>query len=247
MKDRSVISVIIPVYNRERYLAETIDSVLSQSYRPIEIIVVDDGSTDSTADIVRRYSEVVRYFFQPNSGCAAALNTGVQKAEGVYLSFLGSDDLWMEKKLALQMKVLIFAPEIDMVFGHVSHFYSPDLAQRERERFLCPTEKMPGYHAGTLLIRRESFLSVGLFNALYQTGEFLDWYSRAREMKLREVMLPDVVMKRRIHSSNLGILKKNTQTENTHVEYIRVLKAAMDRRRDKDSRCLIPEAGDKAD
>jgi glycosyltransferase involved in cell wall biosynthesis len=231
MKDRSVISVIIPAYNRERYLAETIGSVLSQSHRPIEIIVIDDGSTDSTADVTGHFSGAVRYFFQPNSGCAAALNTGVQNAEGAYLSFLDSDDLWTEKKLALQMKVLISAPETDMVFGHVSHFYSPDLSQHERERFLCPTEKMAGYHAGTMLIRRESFLSVGLFNALYHAGEFLDWYSRAREKGLREVMLPDVVMKRRIHSSNVGVLKKNRQTKNTDMEYIRVLKAALDRRR----------------
>jgi glycosyltransferase involved in cell wall biosynthesis len=231
MEKSSLVSVIIPAYNRERYLAETIGSVFAQAYRPIEIIVVDDGSTDGTADVARHFSEVVRYFSQPNSGCGAALNTGVEKAEGAYLSFLGSDDLWTEKKLTLQMKVLNSAPETDMVFGHVSHFYSPDLGQRERERFLCPTEKMPGYHAGTMLIRRESFLCVGLFNASYQTGEFLDWYSRAKEKSLREVMLPDVVMKRRIHSSNLGIVKKNMQTEDTQADYIRVLKAALDRRR----------------
>jgi len=231
MGKSSLVSVIIPAYNRERYLAETIESVFAQAYRPIEIIVVDDGSTDGTADVAGHFSEVIRYFFQPNSGCGAALNTGVEKAEGDYLSFLGSDDLWTEKKLTLQMKVFISVPETDMVFGHVRHFYSPDLGQRERERFLCPTEKMPGYHAGTMLIRRESFLCVGLFNALYQTGEFLDWYSRAKEKRLREVMLPDVVMKRRIHSSNLGILKKNTQTEDTQADYIRVLKAALDRRR----------------
>ena len=231
MKKGLLVSVIIPAYNRERYLAETIDSVLAQDYRPIEIIVVDDGSTDGTADVAGHFSQVVRYFFQPNSGCGSALNAGVEKAEGKYLSFLGSDDLWTENKLTLQMQVMISAPETDMVFGHVSHFYSPDLGQYERERFLCPPGKMPGYHAGTMLIRRESFHYVGPFSALYQTGEFLDWYSRAKQKMLREVMLPGVVMKRRIHSSNLGILKKNTQTENTHADYIRVLKAALDRRR----------------
>lgn len=233
MKKSSLISVIIPVYNRERYLAETIESVLSQTYRPIEIIVVDDGSTDGTADVAGSFSEVVRYFFQPNSGCGAALNTGVKNAEGAYLSFLGSDDLWTEKKLTLQMKVLSSEPETDMVFGHVSHFYSPELEQRERKRFLCPTVKMPGYHAGTMLIRRGAFLCVGFFDAKYQAAEFLDWYSRAKEKKLREVILPDVVMKRRIHSSNLGITKRNTQTDNTDSDYVRVLKAALDRRRKK--------------
>ena len=231
MKKSSLISVIIPAYNRERYLAETIKSVFAQTYRPIEIIVVDDGSTDGTADVARNFSEAVRYFFQPNSGCGSALNTGVKKAEGDFLSFIGSDDLWTEKKLTLQMKALKTDSETDMVFGYVSHFYSPDLGHRERERLLCPTEKMPGYHAGTMLIRRKAFLRVGLFDSRYQTGEFIDWYSRAKEKRLRGVMLPDVVMKRRIHSSNLGILKKNTQTKDTHADYIRVLKASLDRRR----------------
>lgn len=235
MRNSSLISVIIPAYNRESYLAETIESVLSQTYRPIEIIVVDDGSTDSTAAVAGSFSEVVRYYFQPNSGCGAALNTGVDKAEGDYLSFLGSDDLWTEKKLTLQMKALNSDPETDMVFGHVSHFYSPDLGQRERERFLCPTGKMPGYHAGTMLIKRRVFLSVGVFNARYQAGEFLDWYCKAREKRLREVVLPDVVMKRRIHSSNLGILKRNTQTDNTDADYVRILKASLDRRRKNNS------------
>ncbi len=235
MNNGRLISVVIPVYNRERYLAETIESVLSQAYRPIEIIVVDDGSTDGTADVAKGFSEVVRYFFQSNRGCGAALNAGVEKAEGAYLSFLGSDDLWTGEKLTLQMTVLNSHPETDMVFGNVSHFYSPDLGQRERERFLCPAGRMPGYHAGTLLIRKEAFLRVGLFDARYQAGEFLDWYARAKEKGLREVMLPDVVMKRRIHSSNLGVLKRTAQTGNTDAEYVRVLKAALDRRRKKES------------
>jgi len=233
MKKTSLISVIIPVYNREQYLAETIESVLSQTYRPLDIIIVDDGSTDGTADIAERFSGSVRYFFQPNSGCGAALNTGVERAEGDYLSFLGSDDLWTEEKLTLQMKVLDSAAEIDLVFAHVTHFYSPELGQHEREKFRCPTGKMPGYHAGTMLIRKEAYFHVGLFNASFQAGEFVDWYFRSRDKGLREVMLPNVLMKRRIHSSNLGILKRNTQTDNTDMDYIRVLKAALDRRRNK--------------
>jgi glycosyltransferase involved in cell wall biosynthesis len=231
MKTTSLISVIIPAYNREQYLAETIESVLSQTYRPIEIIIVDDGSTDGTADVAERFSGSVRYFFQPNSGCGAALNTGVERAEGDYLSFIGSDDLWVREKLSRQMRVLEGDGGLDMVFGHVTHFYSPELGQRERGRFRCPTGKMPGYHAGTMLIRKEAYLRVGPFNASFQAGEFVDWYFRARETGLREMMLPDVLMKRRIHSSNLGILKRNTQTDNTDIDYIRVLKAALDRRR----------------
>lgn len=237
MKTGSLISVIIPAYNRERYLGEAIDSVLAQAYHPLEIILIDDGSTDGTADVARSFSESVRYFFQQNSGCSAAFNAGVEKAEGDYLSFLGSDDMWTEKKLKLQMAILHSNPEIDMVFGHVSHFFSPELEQSNRDRLKCPTEKMPGYHAGTMVIRREAFSRVGLFDTNYQTGEFLDWYFRAKEKGLKEVLLPDVVMKRRIHSSNLGILKRNTRTENTHADYIRVLKASLDRKRKNSGQC----------
>lgn len=100
MENSRLISIIIPVYNREHYLAEAIESVLAQTYRPIEIIVVDDGSTDGTADVARRFSETVRYFYQTNSGCGASRNTGIKKGVGSFLSFLDSDDLWVEEKLS---------------------------------------------------------------------------------------------------------------------------------------------------
>jgi glycosyltransferase involved in cell wall biosynthesis len=240
----SLISVIIPVYNGKKYLAEAIESALAQIYRPIEIIVVDDGSMDGTADVARSFSETVRYYYQPNSGSGAARNTGVQTAQGNFLSFLDSDDLWVKDKLSLQMAVLQSDDSLDMVFGNVSHFYSPELEQSIREKVACPTKNMPGYHAGTLLIRRDTFLHVGLFNPVFQCGEFIDWSFRARDKGLKELLLPDVLLKRRIHSSNMGILKRNTQTENTHADYIRVLKASLDRRRNKHDESLIPKDGD---
>lgn len=227
MEDSRLISIIIPVYNRARYLAEAIESVLAQTYRPIEIIVVDDGSTDGTADVARRFSETVRYFYQSNSGCSAARNKGIENTLGSFFSFLDSDDLWVEEKLSRQMAVFDSDENLDMVFGQVSHFYCPDLEQHKREKQLNPTEIMPGYHAGTLLIKRESFLRVGLFDINYELGEFIDWYGKAKEIGMKSVILPEVVMKRRIHSSN-SVLNRNA-----HVGYVRVIKAALDRRRKK--------------
>jgi len=227
----SLISVIIPVYNGEKYLAEAIESVLAQTCRPIEIIVVDDGSTDRSADVARSFSEAVRYYYQPNSGSGAARNTGVKTARGSLLAFLDADDLWVKEKLSCQMPMLEADPSPDMVFGHVSHFYSPDLDEGMRKKVACPAGALPGYHAGTLLIRRDTFLHVGLFNPALQCGEFLDWSFRAKEKGLKELLLPDVLMKRRIHSSNMGILKRNTHTANTHADYVRILKSSLDRRR----------------
>lgn len=223
----SLVSVIIPAFNRELYLAQAIESALAQTYSPTEIIVVDDGSVDETAEVANSFSDKVRYFYQPNSGCGAARNTGVLKAGGSFIAFLDSDDLWVEEKLFLQMEVLQSGTGPDMVFGHVEHFYSPDMDQSARERFVCP-DKMPGYIASTLLIRREAFLSVGLFDAHFQLGEFLDWYGKAIDKGLKGVILPDILLKRRIHSSNIVTLKGDSQKD-----YIRVLKAALDRRRIK--------------
>ena len=92
MLNKPLVSVIIPVYNAERYLAEAIESVLAQTYRPIEVIIVDDGSTDSSADIAKRYNSLVRYFFQPNSGLAAARNKGISQAKGSFFAFLDVTD-----------------------------------------------------------------------------------------------------------------------------------------------------------
>ncbi len=169
---------------------------------------------------------------------------GYKGLRGDFLSFLDSDDLWVKEKLSRQMTVLQSDDSPDMVFGNVSHFYSPELEQSIREKVVCPTENMPGYNAGTLLIRRETFLYVGLFNPAFQCGEFIDWSFRARDKGLKELLLPDVLLKRRIHSSNMGILKRNTQTENTHADYIRVLKASLDRRRNKHDESLITKDGD---
>jgi glycosyltransferase involved in cell wall biosynthesis len=221
-----LVSIIIPAFNRERYLAQAIESVLAQTYRPIEIIVADDGSVDNSADIAKGFSDRVRYFYQPNSGCGAARNTGVVKARGSFLAFLDSDDLWVEEKLFWQMEILRSDKGLDMVFGHVEHFYSQDLDQSARERFVCPAEKMPGYLAGTLLISREAFLRAGFFDIRLDVGEFLDWYGKARDKGLKEVMLPEVVLRRRIHGSNTVIRKRDSQTD-----YIRALKGILDRRR----------------
>lgn len=222
----SSISVIIPVYNGEKYLGEAIESVLAQTFRPFEIIVVDDGSTDRTADVARSYPEPVHYFYQRNSDVSAARNMGVKKAEGSFFAFLDSDDLWAENKLELQMAALEIESGPDIVFGHVQQFYSPDLEQGMKEKIACPTEKMPGYHPGTMLVSRGAFLQVGLFDSRLNCGEFVDWYAKAKEKGLKCLMLSEVVMKRRIHNANRGILDRKIQTG-----YVRAIKAALDRKR----------------
>jgi len=89
----ALISCIVPVFNGERYIKEALDSILAQTYRPVEIVVADDGSTDGTADIISSYGEKVRYIWQPNAGLATALNLGLRTARSQFVAFLDADDL----------------------------------------------------------------------------------------------------------------------------------------------------------
>src|SRR5919205_4589183 len=104
MNSSPPIIVIIPVYNGESYVAEAIESILDQTYRPAEVIVVDDGSTDNTAEVVKRFGDVVQYHHQPNRGAGAARNRGVELSHGEFLAFLDADDLWHKDKLAHQIQ-----------------------------------------------------------------------------------------------------------------------------------------------
>jgi len=221
-----IVSVIIPVYNCERYLAEAIESVLSQTYRSVEVIVVDDGSTDASASVAQQFIPPVRYYYQPNSGPSAARNRGVDLSKGDFLAFLDSDDVWTPDKLKIQMATFEDNPKIEAVFGHVQQFISPELDDNVKKRIRCPSDTMPGFCANAMLIRRSSFIRVGPFDPQWKVGQFEDWYSKAIEKGLKFVMLPDLLVKRRLHQTNMSILERDSRAD-----YCRILKAALDRRR----------------
>jgi glycosyltransferase involved in cell wall biosynthesis len=225
MNNTSLISVIIPVYNGDKYLAEAIESVLAQNGFRLDVIVVDDGSTDNTARVAESFGSSVRYCYQINAGPGAARNKGIALALGDFISFLDADDLWTPDKMKQQWMAFEADPYLDMAFGHIQQFYSPELTQSEKDQINIPVEIMPGHHAGTMLIKKAAFLRVGLFKNELRIGEFVDWYARAMELNLKSIMLPDILMKRRIHMTNLGIFQRDQRSG-----YVHALKAALDRR-----------------
>lgn len=111
MNQEALVSVIIPVHNCERYLAEAIRSALAQSYGALEIIIVDDGSTDASGTVAKQFEGDVQYYYQERLGAAAARNQGINLAKGEYFSFLDSDDIWVPEKLKIQMEVLERSPK----------------------------------------------------------------------------------------------------------------------------------------
>ncbi len=222
------VSVIIPVRDGARYIASAIESVLGQTEPPAELLIVDDGSNDGTAGIVSQFSgRGVRLIQQPPEGAAAARNRGVKLARHELLAFLDADDLWISTKLEQQCAELRSDAALDMVFGYVRQFVSSDIEPTMRARLHCPEESVPGRHVGTMLIRRNSFERVGLFETAWGLGEFLAWYARAQLLDLREKMLPAVLLERRLHGANQGVLKRSD-----YGEYIRVLKQVLDRGRE---------------
>lgn len=226
MENKLLVSVIIPVYNCERYIAKAIESVLSQTYRPIEIIVVDDGSTDGSAEVVKAFGSSVHYCYQANNGIGAARNKGINLARGNFLAFLDADDLWVEDKLMQQMAVFDNDSSLDIVFGHIIHFLSPELDEDIKNRRYCPREKMPGYSASTMLIKHIAFKRAGQFAISWKVGEFIDWYLKAMEQSLKSFLLQEVVTKRRIHLNNSWARERDSRTD-----YIKILKKSLDRRR----------------
>jgi len=222
---------MIGVYNGAPYLAQAVDSAIAQSYRPIELIVVDDGSDDTTADVARGYGDALTYAYQPNRGNGAARNMAVTLATGDFFAFLDSDDRFVGEKLLKQHQVLTADGQVDMVFGHVREFVSPELSEEERASVRAPAPGPAPWTAPNLmLIRRTSFERVGPFSEQVRVGVTVDWFARAQEAGLRSVMLDDVVLERRLHLNNNGLRERESRNQ-----YLHVLKAALDRRRSADS------------
>jgi glycosyltransferase involved in cell wall biosynthesis len=215
-----LISVIIPVFNGADHIAEAIDSVVAQSYSALEIIVIDDGSTDKTADIVKGYGPRVRYEYQRNQGSSVARNHGVSLARGEFLAFLDADDLWSADKLALQLAAFRSDPALDLVYGHVKEF------EHGGRDALADTPSLPGHHPGAVLVKRRAYDRIGGFSEEFQQAEVVDWMARAMERGISSVVIPEVVMYRRIHGANKG--RNNPDAK---LQYLQVLKRHLDRRR----------------
>ncbi len=220
------ITVIIPVFNTEKYLAEAIASVLSQTVKPAGIIVIEDGSTDKSAEVARQFEPFVRIISQENKGAGAARNTGIINASGEYLAFLDADDLWAENKVEIQLSYLQNYPGTDMVFGYVEQFISPELTDEHKSNLIPELEKMQGFLAGAMLIKKTTFLKVGFFNEKLELGEFIDWFSRAKDLGLTNEVLPEILLRRRIHDANMGIYKKHFKKD-----YTSILREAIARKR----------------
>ena len=223
-----LVSVIMPCYNGERYLAAAIDSALGQTHPHVEVIVVDDGSTDGSPSVAKGYGDRIRWTQRDHSGISGARNHGIEQARGEFLAFLDADDLWSNDKLERQVSALEADPSLGMVIGDMEQFVSPELVGTIDQRVAFVEGTVAARMPGSVLIRRSEFDRVGGFSTDLASGEFMDWISRAGSLGVKSVQQPGVVLRRRIHLTNHGLLRKDAQSD-----YLKVVKAALDRRRGK--------------
>ncbi|MEZ5567994.1 MAG: glycosyltransferase family A protein [Halioglobus sp.] len=167
------VSVVVPVHNGAPFLAEALDSARAQTIPDIELIVVDDGSTDTSAEVAQRHSCGVTVIRQPNQGPASARNQGVAAARGEYLAFLDADDLWPQGRLAWQLECFAQHPRTDMVQGRLQSFRRGDSGL---EVLGHPHH---AHSLSTALVRREAFLRVGPLDESLRYCEDVDWFFSA--------------------------------------------------------------------
>lgn len=209
-----LVSVIIPAYNQSKYIRETIDSVLKQTYNNVEIIVVNDGSTDDTLKILQEYGNKIKIINQKNKGLAGARNSGIREAKGDYLAFLDSDDLWYNNMLSVMVSHLknnqqsdIAACSCDLIdeksqrirrFNRMSFFRN-----KIKNSFLRTLTLINMFPVHTLLIRKKCFDCCGVFDESLRATEDWDLWLRMAVHGHKFLLIDDVIAKYRIHGESM--------------------------------------------
>jgi glycosyltransferase involved in cell wall biosynthesis len=194
-----LVSVVIPSFNYGHLVGEAVDSVLVQTYPNVEVIVVDDGSTDDTRQRLAKYGERIRYHYQPNAGLSAARNTGIGLAEGEYIALLDSDDAFHPEKLAVQMAVLTKHPTLGLVgtdefSDEPVEWTSVQLADIDAATEMISLEQAvikAQFAPSSILARRECFELAGLFDTELKSVEDRDmWIRIAARLPLATIHWP---------------------------------------------------------
>jgi hypothetical protein len=221
---KPLVSVIIPVFNGEDFISDAIEHIMSQNYPALEIIIVDDGSTDRTAEIINKLPVDIRYFKQPNAGPASARNRGIRDASADLIVFLDVDDLWPENNLNLLVDEMWNEPDAEVIRGYAQTMEYNE-ATGEYDFIGNPVEAFPDY-IGAAIYRASAFSRVGLFDTSLQFGEDTDWYNRADELNVKVKRLEDMTLMVRRHGGNMTHGKDIVE-----LGKLRVFKKAMDRER----------------
>lgn len=224
------VSCIIPVFNGDLHLAEALRSVLGQTRPPDEILVVDDGSTDRSAEVAGQFDDV-RYLMKAHGGPASARNLGVSVAAGDLVAFIDQDDLWHPEKLERQIACFAEDPALEICFSHVELFWDAALeAEQDGYRDQARAGVVPGYSTPSMVARRSAFERVGPLDPRLLFGDATDWTLRAMDLGLEMRLLSDTLLYHRMHASNL-----TRRREASKAEFVSIVRSTLMRRRGRQS------------
>jgi glycosyltransferase involved in cell wall biosynthesis len=230
------VSVVLIVRNGAQYLGAALESVRRSRRQPFEIVVVDGGSTDDTAAIAAR-DPLVRLLPQRSRGIPGAYNEGIAAARGGLVAFISHDDLWEPGKLDLQVERMIARPELDLTVTLVQHFLADGASVPAGFRPELLERAVPGLIMEALMVRPRVFAKVGLFDPAFGAGEDTDWFARVRDAGLPMEVIPQVLVRKRVHSTNFSI---NAPALNAHL--LRALRGSIARKRGSVAPAGAPDA-----
>ncbi|MCE3255748.1 MAG: hypothetical protein K0R25_1242 [Rickettsiaceae bacterium] len=204
-----LVSIIMPVKNGSNYLGEALSVIKSQNV-DMEIIVVDDGSNDDSAQIAKSFGCVV-LTHQNCKGLVASKNTALKVAKGKYIMFHDHDDVMNQGALSQMLKAFEENEEIFVVMTQLKDFFSPELPEEERKKIAIRLEPYFGLFSGAILMKKDVFDIIGLFDENIQAGDIIEWKNKIDQHKLLIKRLTFVASNRRIHNSNFGRTNKGTE------------------------------------
>ena len=225
-----LVSVIVPVFEAAVFLGEALASIAAQNYAPLEVLVVDDGSTDHPERVVARVGLRARFLTQANAGPAAARNHGLRESTGSLIAFLDADDRWTPGALQALVRNAVDFPGVEMIHGHLQNYRVEPGGNGGEERILLGKPRL-SFNVGSGLFRREIFDRIGPFDENLRTSEDVDLFVRIKEAGFRRLVIPEVtLLYRRGQGGIMESLPPEVRTSTHHHRWLHILARSMKRR-----------------
>jgi glycosyltransferase involved in cell wall biosynthesis len=219
------VSVILIVKDGEAFIAEALESVLQSSAQPLETLVIDGGSRDRTREVAAGFPHAT-IIAQRTQGLTQAYNEGIERARGELIAFISHDDRWLPGKLDRQLEAMSERPELEFTVTLVRHFLEPGASAPHGFRQELLDAPVPGFIMETLLARRGCFDVVGMLDPAYRSGSDTDWFARATDLKVPHLLIPEVLVEKRVHDGNASLLNRES-----NLQLLALLRSSVRRKR----------------
>ena len=214
LQNNPLISILIPTYNNGKYISQAIESVYAQNYDNMEIIVVDDGSTDNTKEVLKQYKDI-KYFYVEHKGIPFVRNLALEKSQGEYIAFLDSDDYWLPEKLNIQMQYFKEHPDCEIVFTKYKNFFEEEtLKTNKKAMHEKLIENVMKQYLPSSIVKKNLFERYGYFDENYKIGEDSEFLYRLLKKGINlKHYIDKIFYMRRLHRTNISFSNNKNVVE----------------------------------